>query len=84
MKRRSKSYAREHTRGRKSVTAVLPDRPDVVEADQADLRRGVKKALQRSGFTFEELEEQARTGRFASIQARLAWVAVGDLGDLAH
>ncbi len=62
------------------MTAVLPDdRPDVIEADDNDLCAAVDRALSRSGYTFSELAEQARTGRFESVRARLAWVAIGDL-----
>lgn len=64
------------------MTAVLPDRPDVVEATDEDLREAVHHALTRAGLTFEELEEQALSGHFESIEARLAWVAIGDLGHL--
>ncbi len=63
------------------MTAILPDRPDVVEASEEDLRAAVGHALQRSGFNLEQLAEQARTGRFESIKARLAWVAIGDVTD---
>lgn len=61
------------------MTAVLPDRPEVVEASEDDLRVAVGHALARSGFTFDQLAEQARTGQFESVRARLAWVAIGDL-----
>ena len=64
------------------MTAVA-DQPDVVEATEADLRRALKRALKRAGVTYAELAEQAKTGRFESVQARLAWVAIGDLGELA-
>ena len=34
------------------MTATLPDRPDVIEADEQDLREAVRHALARSGLTF--------------------------------
>lgn len=65
------------------MTALLPDRQDLLEASQEDLRVAVRLALTRSGLTFAELAEQAEKGRFDSIRARRAWVAIGDLGHLA-
>jgi hypothetical protein len=58
--------------------------PSVVEASEDDLRLAVKRALDRCGLTFSELEAQARTGRFETLEARRAWVAIGDLGHLAE
>lgn len=67
-----------------AVTAVLPGHPaDVEEATDDDLRVAVREALARCGLTFDELAEQARTGSFDTVAARLAWVAIGDLGHLA-
>ncbi len=63
------------------MTAVLPDRPDVIDASDDDQRAAVMGALERSGFTFDELAEQARTGDYATVRARLAWVAIGGLRD---
>ena len=65
------------------MTAVLPGRPDVVESSVEDLRETVRRALERSGTTFDELEAQARTGRFANLQGRLAWMAIRDLRSFA-
>ena len=65
------------------MTATLPEQPNVIEADEGDLREAVHSALARSGFSFAELAEQARTGRFKTVRARMAWVAIGDLGRLA-
>jgi hypothetical protein len=61
----------------------LSERPDVVVADEDDLREAVRRTLERSGLSFEELAEQARTGNFETVRARMAWVAIGDLGELA-
>jgi len=60
------------------MTAVM-EPEDVMVATSADLHAAVKNALERAGCTFEELAHQAQTGQFNSIQARLAWVAIGDL-----
>jgi hypothetical protein len=64
------------------MTATLPDRPDVIEASEQDLREAVRHALARSGFTFDELQAQAASGHFETVRARMAWVAIGDLGAL--
>ena len=61
------------------MTAVREPEDAVMTATSADLKTAVQNALQRAGCTFDELAAQARTGRFTSIQARLAWVAIGDL-----
>lgn len=58
-------------------------RPDVIVADEDDLREAVRRTLGRSGLSFEELAEQARAGNFETVRARMAWVAIGDLGELA-
>lgn len=62
------------------MTAVV-EQPsdDVVLAAAEDLDAAVAHALERAGCTVDELLAQARSGRFTSIRARLAWVAVGDL-----
>lgn len=57
--------------------------PDVIVADEADLRVAVRRTLKRAGFSFAELAEQARTGNFKTVRARMAWVAIGDLGEFA-
>lgn len=54
----------------------------VTVASPADLRAAIRNAEKRSGFTYDQLAEQARTGRYESFRARLAWVAVGGLRDL--
>ncbi|WP_231973853.1 MULTISPECIES: hypothetical protein [unclassified Mycobacterium] len=53
---------------------------DVEVATREDLKAAVFNALRRAGCnSFDELAAQARTGRFKSMRARLAWVAIGDL-----
>jgi hypothetical protein len=61
------------------MTMVMEPDDAVMVATSADLRAAVKHALDRADCTFDELAAQARTGHFTSIQARLAWVAIGDL-----
>ncbi len=57
----------------------MPNRSDVFDATDEDTRVAVEHALERSGLDLETLIEQAKTGRFESVKARLAWVAIGDL-----
>jgi hypothetical protein len=54
-----------------------------MEATEEDLRIAVARALEHCGLTWDELEAQGRSGDFESVSARIAWVAVGDLGHLA-
>jgi hypothetical protein len=56
--------------------------PHVIEATDGDLRESIRKAEKRSGFTYDQLAEQARTGKYKTFQARLAWVAVGGLREI--
>ena len=63
-----------HTNGARST---------VEWATEDDLRTGVKNTLERLGLTFAQLHEQARNSDFDSPKARMAWVAIGDLGHLA-
>lgn len=65
------------------MTATLPERPNVDVADDQDLREAVRHALARSGFSFRQLADQARAGCFETVRARMAWVAIADLGELA-
>jgi hypothetical protein len=67
------------------MTAVLPDHPEtVIEATDADLHAAIAGALERAACTWDELVTQGQSGRFDSIRARLAWIAISDLGDLAQ
>ncbi|NEW42736.1 hypothetical protein GV794_02015 [Nocardia cyriacigeorgica] len=59
------------------MTAVLEPQDAVIELTPDDVRQSIKNALQRAECTFDELAEQARTGDFDSLAARLAWVAIG-------
>jgi hypothetical protein len=44
--------------------------------DEAGVRAAIDNALTRAGHTWEELQQQARTGRFSSEIARRAWFVV--------
>jgi hypothetical protein len=57
--------------GRKQMSSV-DAYPHVTVASDDDLRESIRRAEQRSGFTYAQLAEQARTGRYKSFQARLA------------
>lgn len=65
------------------MSAAKDDYPDVLYATESDLRVAVRRALMRANLTFAQLKEQADAGRFETLQARRAWVAIGDLGHLA-
>jgi hypothetical protein len=52
--------------------------PDVDVLSQDDVAAVVNHALVSLGVSFAELAEQARSGHFSSIEARLAWLAIGD------
>ena len=67
------------------MTAAAHDQyPHVIEASDNELRESIRKAEQRSGFTYDQLAEQAKTGEFASFKARLAWVAIGGLREIVN
>jgi len=55
----------------------------IEQATDEDLRVAVSKALKRAKVTADELREQARTGRFKSEDARIAWLMISDFLDLA-
>jgi hypothetical protein len=61
------------------ATQMVDRNSKVTEASEADLRAAVERALLRCGCTFSELALQAKAGRLKSLEARLAWVAIGDL-----
>lgn len=62
---------------------LLVDDNDTLIATDEDLRVAVKKALARVGLSYEQLAEQARSGRFESEAARVTWVALCDLGEFS-
>jgi hypothetical protein len=49
---------------------------DVQVADEKDVQAAIRRALKGAGVSCEELVEQARTSRFASERARLAWFVI--------
>lgn len=59
------------------MTAILEPQDAVIELTTEDVKASIRAALKRLGCTFDDLAEQARTGEFDSLQARLAWVALG-------
>lgn len=50
-----------------------------VEAHQA-----VDNAILDSGFSLEELQEQANNHRFESVHAKLCWMVISTLGRQSH
>lgn len=64
--------------------AQRASKDDGVEvASEDDLRQFREASLRALGLTFEELEEQAQQGSFASDRARLTWMAIADLAQSA-
>lgn len=49
------------------------------EATLEDVRVAARAALDRAGLSEEELRDQASSGDFQSLSARIAWVVVSDL-----
>ena len=52
---------------------------ETLDATEFQLQTARKNALNRAGLTERQLREQARTGQFDSVQARLAWMVVKPL-----
>jgi hypothetical protein len=61
-----------------------PKDEGVEVASDDDLRQFREASLRALGLTFEELEEQAKQGSFASDRARLTWIAIADLAPSAY
>ncbi len=61
----------------------MPERSEVLEPSDDDLRVAVREALRRVGLTFDELAAQAASDDFPSARARMTWNAIRDLRDLA-
>jgi hypothetical protein len=59
------------------MTAMLEPDQTVIDLSPEDIKAAVRNALTRAGCSFDELAQQAKTGRFTSLRARLAWVAIG-------
>lgn len=61
------------------MTAVLDNREDLVDrqritADEA--QTAIANAIDDSGYTLEELRQQASEHRFETVTARLAWMTI--------
>lgn len=70
-------------RGLAEVARGEASRRDDFTATEDDLRVAVRKAQAACGYSYVELKQQHRLGKFASLKARLAWNAIANLGDLA-
>lgn len=65
------------------IADVDPDRPPDMESEtsilyilsDAEIKAGFQNSLDLAGCSWEELDAQARSGRFESETARLAWFA---------
>ena len=62
-----------------SVYKYSDDEIVVEVVDEEDMREAIAIALEEAGCTWEELEEQAREGRFSSEVARQTWFVVSSL-----
>lgn len=60
------------------TTVISQPGVDVITQDE-DVAAVVDHALADLGLTFDQLAEQASTRQFESIEARLAWLAIGEL-----
>jgi hypothetical protein len=61
------------------MTTVQNRLSAAVQASPADARKARAHALRVAGLTLDELESQARTGHFETINARLAWIAISGI-----
>jgi len=61
---------------------TMQHRAGITAQRMSDADAGVafKQAVKRSGFSLEELRDQARRGEFETLSARLAWIAIQALG----
>ena len=51
--------------------------------DESDAREAIENALDAAACTWEELEQQAESGRFSSDIAQRAWFVVSSLAEPA-
>ena len=51
---------------------------DIVLLPHADYQQKMREVLEQSGYTFEELREQAEADEFETERARLTWLMVRD------
>ncbi len=49
----------------------------VIVVTELDTAHSIRNALSRLGCTFEDLHEMHRTGDYATLKHRLAWIAIG-------
>ena len=61
------------------MTTAYQASSDVDVLDQDDVTEAVQRTLSALHLTFPQLAEQARKRHFESIEARLAWLAIGEL-----
>jgi len=54
---------------------------EVEVLDEAGVQEAIDCALARAGHSWEELQEQARAGRFADEVARRVWFAVSTFAE---
>lgn len=54
-----------------------PELVSVLAAGEVD--RAVQESLAELGMTFDQLEAEAKRGRFSSDRARLVWLAIRNL-----
>jgi hypothetical protein len=60
------------------ATPERTDEPTVEVITRDEVATAVRDALRQLHLSMEELERQARTGRFTSTRARLVWSAIHD------
>lgn len=61
------------------MMATATKAADIDVLSHRDAAAVVHATLDRLGITFDELAAQASLGHFDSIEARLAWLAIGGL-----
>lgn len=62
-----------------TAIAERAEAAELVESSEHETRVAIQRAIQRSGYTRAELEQQAQQNSFASVSARIAWLALRDL-----
>lgn len=67
--------------GSRSGAAVSKwDGPDVevISMSTEEWKASAQRALEKLGLTYDELKQQAESGRFDSIEARKLWMMIGE------
>jgi len=62
-----------------TAIAERPETAELIESSEHETRVAIQRAVERSGYTRAELEQQAQRNSFASVSARIAWLALRDL-----